>query len=81
MCGHLTKQGKNVLGDWRKRWCILRTDHMYYYKSESVRILLMPQPMSDFEAKLFGYLAGHINAEADGRNQYAGRVSETRHSS
>ncbi len=38
VAGHLYKQGKNVLGDWRKRWCILRTDYMHYYKSESVTI-------------------------------------------
>jgi hypothetical protein len=35
IAGHLTKQGKNVLGDWRRRWCILRTDALHYYKSES----------------------------------------------
>lgn len=38
MCGHLTKQGKNVLGDWRRRWCILRTDSLHYYKSEAVLV-------------------------------------------
>jgi hypothetical protein len=24
-----------MLGDWRRRWCILRTGALHYYKSES----------------------------------------------
>jgi len=34
--GWLLKQGKNVIGDWRKRWCVLRPNTFDYYKSPSV---------------------------------------------
>jgi hypothetical protein len=32
--GYLNKKGKNVFKEFKRRWCILREDFMYYYLNE-----------------------------------------------
>lgn len=40
MSGYLTKQGETIKL-WKKRWFNLDEDHIYYYKSKGVSIVLI----------------------------------------
>lgn len=43
--GYLVKQGNNLFGDWRKRWCTVRGQTLYYRKSVDSKDVLGSIPL------------------------------------